>query len=40
MLTFATRIAARRVLGRDAHRERAQLRALIHARAEQVANQR
>ncbi|HEY6397661.1 MAG TPA: hypothetical protein VIX82_09430, partial [Solirubrobacteraceae bacterium] len=40
MLTFATRIAARRVLGRDAHREHAQLRALIHARAEQVANQR
>jgi N-acetylglucosaminyl-diphospho-decaprenol L-rhamnosyltransferase len=35
-LTFATRLVARRTIRRDARRERAQLRALIHAREEQM----
>ncbi len=38
-LTFVTRIASRRILRRDAHRESAQLRALAHARTEQSARQ-
>jgi GT2 family glycosyltransferase len=33
-LTFATRAAARRMLGRDADRERAQLAALLRSRAQ------